>query len=120
MEKPNVIPSMILLLRSRDTGGISGRLFLFLLLLRELRPEILSGELCLAALRPEACAVPADLRRFSAFLFRLLRPAADVRLAGREAAVDLLSSDMFYTPLVIVADSYLNGTVKTYYPVYAV
>jgi hypothetical protein len=43
-----------------------------------------------------------------------------VRLAGREAAVDLLSSDMFYTPLVIVADSYLNGTVKTYYPVYAV
>ena len=49
------------------------------------------------------------------FLFRALRPAAGVRCAGREPAVDLLSSDMFYTPLVIVADSHSNRSVKKHY-----
>ena len=112
MEKPNVIPSMILLLRSIDTGGICERLFLFPLVLRELRPELLFGGFCFEALRPEFrtmspefcavppefCTVPPDLRRFSAFLFRALRPAAGVGCAGWEPALDLLSSDMF-TPL---------------------
>ena len=60
MEKPNVIPSIILLLRSRDTGGISGRFLLYPLVLRELRPEIAFGESCSVTLRPEFCAVSPE------------------------------------------------------------
>ena len=62
MEKPNVMPSMILLLRSRDTGGISRRLFLFALVSREPRPVLVPGELCFVPLRPELCAVPPEYR----------------------------------------------------------
>ena len=98
MEKPNVIPSMILLLRSKDTGGITERFFRFPLISRELLPELLLGEFCFVTLRPEFRPVPPDLRRFSVLLFRALRPAAGVGCAGWEPALDLLSSDMF-TPL---------------------
>ena len=108
MEKPNVIPSMILLLRSKDTGGITERFFRFPLISRELLPELLLGEFCFVTLRPEFRPVPPDLRRFSVLLFRALRPAAGARFTGREPAVDLLPPDMFYTPFVIVADSLTN------------